>query len=75
MPTAQSQTTIDELNKLINAACDNGDNVSAIALRANVSRSIISQLRNGTCPNSPSVDTVSAILSVLGKELSIVDKR
>ncbi|QDV23464.1 helix-turn-helix domain-containing protein [Aureliella helgolandensis] len=71
MPTLVSQSTLCELGRLIAEACVQGDNVSAIAERAGVSRTLVSQLRNGSCVGSPTIDKVVAILEAIGESMQI----
>lgn len=71
MPTVVSQSTLDELARLINDACDKGDNVSAIAKRSGVAREHISRIRNATYPSSPTIETAEAILQSLGFTLTV----
>lgn len=74
MPTtAMSQDLLVELGDVIREACENGDNVTAIAKRANVNRPLVSQLRNGTCEKSPTLEKVNSILCVLGKRITIIE--
>lgn len=74
MPTTVSQRTLDELGRLIEEACEKGDNVSAIAERAGISRKTVSVIRNGyEC--SPTLDKVEAILAALGKRVAFVDAK
>ena len=69
MPTTISQSTLDELGELIEKACDRGDNVSAIAERAGVPRQLVSALKNGTYPNSPTLEKVGLILDAIGYKI------
>lgn len=69
MTTTLSQGTLDQLGRLIEKACENGDNVSAIARRANVNRNMVSQLRNGTCEMSPTTEKVDSILHAIGRPM------
>lgn len=72
MPTTVSQSTLDDLARLIEEACAKGDNVSAIAERASVDRKTVSRIRNGY-ESSPTLDKVEAILHALGKRMLFVD--
>ncbi len=67
MPTLVSQQPLDEVARLINEACEAGDNVSAIAERTGgVTRELVSRLRNGTYDSSPSLDKLVSILDAIG---------
>ncbi len=61
MPVTVSQNIIDEVSRKLNKACENGDNISAIADRANVRRQIVSHLRNGSYESCPTIDKIEAI--------------
>ena len=71
MPTAISQSTIDELRALIQDACERGDNVSSIARRAGLRREMVSGLRNGTYTSSPSLEFVEQLCQAIGCRLEI----
>lgn len=66
MPTTVSQGTLDELGRLIDAACEKGDNVSAIAARSRVHRKIVSGIRNRSYISNPTLDNVEAIAAAIG---------
>jgi len=69
VPTITSHETLAELGKYIEAACERGDSVSAIAERAGVQRDVISGLRNGTYRYSPTLDKFEAICKSVGVEI------
>jgi transcriptional regulator with XRE-family HTH domain len=69
MPTLVSQSTLDELGRLINEACERGDNVSAIAERAGVQRQDVSAIRNNSYRYSPTIEKVEAICKAIGKRI------
>lgn len=66
MPTDISQSILDELSRILTEACEKGDNVSAIAKRSHASRQLVSRLKNGSYPQSPSLETAEAIAKALG---------
>ena len=75
MPTIVSQSTLDELGRLITEACEKGDNVSAIADRAGVPRSMVSRIKNSSYLRSPTLETVEAILRAIGREVVFALKK
>ncbi len=62
---------IEQITALIEDACAAGDNVSAIAIRAGVSRSKVSRIRNHSFEEYPSIETLSKIALALGRKVSI----
>jgi|LakMenE18May11ns_1017448.scaffolds.fasta_scaffold9828046_3 DNA-binding phage protein len=67
----ETEVLIQELADLLNEACEQGDNVAAIAKRAGVSRPDLSRLRNMSHTHYPNVETLVRIASALGKKISI----
>lgn len=74
MPTLTGEDLMQELGRLIDEACANGDSGSAIARRSGVQFELISGLRNGTYRNVPSIARVESILDSLGYKVSFVRK-
>ncbi len=75
MATDQTDELLEKIADLINQACDEGDNVSAIADRANVSRATISRLKNRSFNSYPSFDTLSHISNALGYSVRVELKK
>jgi DNA-binding phage protein len=75
MPTLNSQSILDEISNLINAACERGDSVSAIAERAGVRREIVSLLKNRSYSFSPTIEKVDAICKAVGKKICFVNDK
>lgn len=71
MPTIVSQSTLDELGRLIAEACEKGDNVSAIAERCGVPRGTVSRIKNHSYDKSPTLETVEAILKAIGCAITV----
>ena len=71
MATNETDEILEQITKLIETACNSGDNVSAIATRAGVSRSRVSGIRNHSFDEYPSIETLSKIATALGRKLSI----
>ena len=70
MPTIVSQSKLNELGRLIADACEKGDQVSAIASRAGVPRSMVSRIKDCSYLRSPSLGTVEAIVRAIGREVA-----
>lgn len=66
MPTTVSHSALVELGILIEEACEKGDNVSAIAARAGVGRTLVSRLRNRRNVSSPTLENVESVLAAIG---------
>jgi DNA-binding phage protein len=69
--TTEAERLLHEVNELIETAIANGDNVSAIAQRAGIQRSRLSNFRNGTQDSYPKLDTVEAIAKALGYRIEL----
>lgn len=70
MATITNDDLLQEIGNLINDACDQGDNISAIAERAGVQRDLVSGLRNGTYRATPTLARTEAILRAIGYKIS-----
>jgi len=70
MATIVNDDLLQELSSLINEACENGDNISAIAERSGVQRDCVSGLRNGTYRAMPTLARTEAILRAIGYKVS-----
>lgn len=72
MPTLVSDELLDQLATLIDEACKNGDNVSAIAKRAGVNREFVSGLRHRTYPSSPTIDRMKSVCDAIGVKILLI---
>ena len=70
MATITNDDLLHEIGTLIHQACEQGDNVSAIADRAGVQRDLVSGLRNGTYRATPTLARTEAILRAIGYKIS-----
>lgn len=71
MATNDTDEIVEQITCLIEEACASGDNVSAIANRAGVSRSRVSSLKNHSFDEYPSIETLSKIATALGRKVTI----
>ena len=60
-----------ELANLINDVCNRGETVNDIAVRAGLSRDLVSRLRNRTYRSAPSLANIEAVCSAIGYRLSL----
>lgn len=75
MPTTVSRQELDELRSLINEHIEStGESVTALAVRAGVARGVVSRLRSGNYPSSPSLEVIKLVGASLGKRISWVDE-
>lgn len=72
MATDETEKLVEDITKLIEDACREGDNVSAIADRAGVPRAKVSRIKNRSFEEYPSIDTLSKIAKALGRRVRIV---
>ena len=73
MPTTvASQTNLDIVRCLIEEHIERtGETVTAIADQAAVDRKLVSRIRAGNYPSSPSLDVVSRLAAAVGGEVLI----
>lgn len=75
MITTKVETSVLEtVIEAIADACERGDSVSAIAQRAGVPRSMVSGLRHGNYPSSPTLEKLEAICSAIQLRLTVAPK-
>jgi DNA-binding phage protein len=67
--TSSNQSILVELAKLIDDACNRGSTVNDIAIRAGLSRDLVSRLRNRTYRSAPSLANIEAVCHALGYRL------
>lgn len=75
MPRKDIEKLIESVAELIEEACTNGDNVSAIALRAGIPRPKVSRIRNGSFTDTPTVETLGKIAQSLGCSVEVKLKK
>ena len=72
--TIASQPFLVELAKRIDEACNRGETINDIAVRAGLSRDLISRLRNRTYRSAPSLANIEAVCNAIGYRLSMQPK-
>jgi transcriptional regulator with XRE-family HTH domain len=75
MPQKDIEKLIENVAELIEEACSNGDNVSAIALRSGVPRPKVSRIRSGSYVETPTVETLGKIARSLGCRVEVKLKK
>ncbi|MCY2983947.1 MAG: hypothetical protein NTY15_09945 [Planctomycetota bacterium] len=69
--TSSRQPFLVELAKLIDEVCQRGETVNDIAVRAGLSRDLVSRLRNRTYRSAPSLANIEAVCNAIGYRLSL----
>jgi len=73
MPTEENsnQPFLVELARLIDDVCQRGQTVKDIAVRAGLSRDLVSRLRNRTYRSAPSLANIEAVCNAIGYRLTL----
>jgi len=66
-----NQPFLVELAKLIDDVCQRGQTVNDIAVRAGLSRDLVSRLRNRTYRSAPSLANIEAVCNAIGYRLTL----
>jgi DNA-binding phage protein len=69
--TSSQQPFLVELASLIDEVCQRGETVNDIAVRAGLSRDLVSRLRNRTYRSAPSLANIEAVCNAIGYRLSL----
>ena len=69
--TSSRQPFLVELAKIIDEVCQRGETVNDIAVRAGLSRDLVSRLRNRTYRSAPSLANIEAVCNAIGYRLSL----
>ena len=69
--SSDQQPFLNQLGELIDQACKNGETVSDIAMRAGLSRDLVSRLRNRSYRSAPSLLHVEAVCNAIGHRLTL----
>ena len=70
-PYDADQPFLVQLGELIDQACKNGATISDIAMRAGLSRDLVSRLRNRSYRSAPSLLHIEAVCNAIGHRLEL----
>ncbi|MFY7875073.1 MAG: helix-turn-helix domain-containing protein [Pirellula sp.] len=70
-PTS-SKPFLSQLSELIDEVCKQGQTVNDIAIRAGLSRDLVSRLRNRSYRSAPSLSNIEAVCQAIGHRLALV---
>lgn len=75
MPTTVSKAELDELRELIEDHIERtGVSVTQVSVETGIRREVISKIRSGKYPSSPTIEIYKKLLSFMGKKWVVVDQ-
>ena len=69
---ASSKPFLSQLSELIDEVCKQGQTVNDIAIRAGLSRDLVSRIRNRSYRSAPSLPNIEAVCEAIGHRLALV---
>jgi hypothetical protein len=69
---ASSKPFLSQLSELIDEVCKKGQTVNDIAIRAGLSRDLVSRIKNRTYRSAPSLPNIEAVCEAIGHRLALV---
>jgi DNA-binding phage protein len=69
---ASSKPFLSQLSELIDEVCKKGQTVNDIAIRAGLSRDLVSRIKNRSYRSAPSLSNIEAVCLAIGHRLAVV---
>ena len=69
---SSSKAFLSQLSELIDVVCKQGKTVNDIAIRAGLSRDLVSRIKNRSYRSAPSLSNIEAVCEAIGHRLALV---
>jgi DNA-binding phage protein len=69
---SSSKAFLSQLSELIDEVCKQGKTVNDIAIRAGLSRDLVSRIKNRSYRSAPSLSNIEAVCEAIGHRLALV---